>query len=316
MNSEHTRLGNSGLEISPLVYGSALTIGTERVDQGFSDMIIDSLWDLGIRTFDTSNNYGAGRSETLLGKSLQKYPRHDYVLSTKGSWALGQGLNESGLGRKHLFDSIDNSLNRLGVDFIDVYYAHRFYEIISMEQIIANFNLLISKGKILHWGVSEWPLSALEECFEICNKTGMEGPIVQQNIYSYAIHPSRENGLLKFAKEHGMGFIGYAPFAQGLLTGKYLHGIPEGSRIDKAESIGYFKTANIQEQIKDKVLTFLNLTSRYELNPTHAAIAWVRREGVVPLFGASSREQVLENLESLSFQAPNDFWIDLDNHEY
>jgi aryl-alcohol dehydrogenase-like predicted oxidoreductase len=311
LSKDYVPLGDSGLEISKLVFGTALTIGTERVDQMFSDEMIELLWEGGIRTFDTSNNYGEGKAELLLGKSLKKYPRHDLVLTTKGSWPVGSDLNSSGLGRKHIFNSLENSLIRLDMDFIDVYFAHRFSEGISLEQIVRTFNSLITQGKILHWGVSEWPLSALEECFKVCERNGLEGPVVQQNVFSYALHPSRENGLLQFANDHGMGFIGYSPLAQGALTGKYLSGIPKDSRIDKEETIGYFKTRSLHEQVKEQILKFLNITHKYELNPTHAAIAWVLKEGIVPLFGASSKEQILENLKALDFSAPKEFWSEL-----
>ena len=153
----YTRMGNSGLKITELTFGTALTIGTESKECIYAEELVDTAWTLGIRSFDTSNNYGMGAAENLLGKALRKYPRHEYVLSTKGSWPMGDTPYDKGLSRKHILWSIGESLRRLGVEFVDVYYAHRYDPEVPMEEIVRTFNYLIQSGRIRYWATSEWP---------------------------------------------------------------------------------------------------------------------------------------------------------------
>lgn len=139
----YVRVGNSGLKITELTFGSALTIGTESGSESYAQKMIDTAWEAGIRSFDTANNYGMGQAEYLLGISLRKYPRQAYILATKGSWPLGDGTYERGLSRKHILWAFDESIKRLGVDYVDIYYAHRPDPDTPMEEIARTFNSLI-----------------------------------------------------------------------------------------------------------------------------------------------------------------------------
>ncbi|MDY7545356.1 aldo/keto reductase [Glaciimonas sp. CA11.2] len=309
------RVGMSGLKLSQITFGSALTIGTEDSGKAFAQMMIDGAWDLGIRSFDTSNNYGMGMAETLLGHALKKYPREEFVLATKGSWPIGSHTYHQGLGRKHILWAFDESMKRLGMEYVDVYYAHRYDPETPMEEVVRTFNRLINSGRILYWATSEWPLAALVECHEVCNRLGLEKPILDQFIYSYAINKADINGVRAFCQAEGVGMLGFAPLAQGLLTGKYRESIPPESRIAKSGQLGYDKTQKIYEQNKARIDHFSRVCVEHEVKGSHAAIQWVLRRGVLPVLGASSPTQLKENVGALDSEIPDDFWVEVDAFE-
>lgn len=309
---EYVRLGNSGLVITEVTYGSALTIGTENNDQAYADAMIDEAWNLGIRSFDTSNNYGMGEAERLVGKSLKRYPREEYVVSTKGSWPIGESPYHRGLSRKHILWAIDESLKRMELDYVDLYYAHRYDPNVPMTEIVRTFNSLIDSGKIRYWATSEWPAEALEECHKVCEKLNLEAPIVEQSIYSFAVRKAEFNGVKDFCDNHGVGMMGFSPLCQGLLTGKYKNGIPAGSRIDKKGKINYDKTSAFYEQNKERIDRFLEVCEKNGIRPTDAAIQWGIRKGIYPVLGASKPEQLRDTLQNLDKQIADNVWDELE----
>jgi aryl-alcohol dehydrogenase-like predicted oxidoreductase len=306
------RVGKSGLKLSSITFGSALTIGTQDSELNFAQSMIDAAWGLGIRSFDTSNNYGVGMAETLLGQALKKYPRNEFVIATKGSWPIGSKAYHQGLGRKHIRWAFDESLNRLGMEFVDIYYAHRYDPETSMEEVVRTFNRFIDSGRILYWATSEWPIEALLECHEICNKFGLEKPILDQFIYSYAINRADSNGVRAFCEAEGIGMLGFSPLAQGLLTGKYRDSIPKESRIAKSSQLGYDKTQKIYEQNKTRIDHFSRICVEHGVKGSHAAIQWVLRRGILPVLGASTPMQLAENVQAIEAVLPDTFWADID----
>ncbi len=310
--TQFKNVGKSGLKLSPITFGSALTIGTEDLGLDYAQAMIDAAWDLGIRSFDTSNNYGEGKAEHLLGQALKKYPRQEYVLATKGSWPIGPYVYHKGLSRKHIRWAFAESLERLGLDYIDIYYAHRYDPDTPMEEVVRLFNSLIDSGRVLYWATSEWPLEALVECHDVCDRLGLEKPILDQFIYSYAINKADTNGVRQFCEAHGVGMLGFSPLAQGLLTGKYQHTIPQGSRIAKSAQLGYDKTQKIYQQNKERIDYFSKICQQYGVKGSHAAIQWVLRRDVFPVLGASSPNQLIENMAALQAIIPDAFWAELD----
>lgn len=308
---KYVRLGNSGLKITALTLGTALTIGTEIKDITSAKKIIASAWDVGIRSFDTSNNYGMGKAEEMLGIILKDYRRQDYVLSTKGSWPVGEGPYYRGLSRKHILFSIDESLARLGLEYVDIYYAHRYDSETPIEEVARTFNDLIRSGKIRYWGTSEWPLEALEECHSACERLMLEKPINEQFIYSYAVRKAEQNGVMNFCMKNNVGMMGFSPLCQGFLTGKYKLGIPEGSRISKAEELNYDKTANFYSQNKAKIDYFISACGKYNADYTAAALQWCMRKSIWPVFGASNSEQVVKNVKAIESALPPELWDEL-----
>lgn len=302
------RLGNSGLKISELIFGTALTIGTEITDFDKVQELIDEAWNQGIRCFDVSNNYGNGNAETLVGKCLEKYPRYLYVLMTKGSWAIGESAYERGLSRKHILWAFEESLKRLNKDYVDVYFAHRYDAEVPMEEIVRTFNSLIASSKIRYWATSEWSLDALKECHSVCEKLNLEKPITEQFICSYAVQKSITNGIKLYCDKKGIGTMGFSPLCQGYLTGKYKNGVPGDSRIAKKDKINYSKTENFYAQNQDRIDFFLNTCDKYKVSYVSAALQWCIRQKIYPVFGASKVEQIQKNVLALSEKIPEDFW--------
>lgn len=309
------RVGLSGLKITQVTVGTALTIGTESQATEYADALVGTAWDLGVRSFDTSNNYGNGMAEALLGKSLSRFPREDYVLATKGSWPIGPGTYHSGLSRKHILWALEESLSRLGVNYVDIYYAHRWDPDVPMGEVVRTFQSLIQSGRVRYWATSEWPLSALEECHRECDRLGAERPILEQFIYSYAINKADTNGVKAYCEASGVGLLGFSPLAQGLLTGKYAAGVPAGSRIAKSTLLGYDKTEKIYEQTKARVDRFVDLCNEWAVPHCRAALQWSMRRGVLPVLGASSPEQLRESLDGIEQPIAEEFWLALQELE-
>ena len=196
---------------------------------------------------------------------------------------------------------------------MDIYYAHRYDEEVPMEEIVKTFNYLINIGKIRYWATSEWPLEALIECHEVCDRYKLEKPILEQSIYSFAIQKIEKNGIKEFCDKNGVGILGFSPLAQGLLTGKYKNGkIPKDSRIAKSEKINYSKTINIYEQNRKRIDKFLEICEQYSLNESSVALQWGIRKKIYPVMGASKPEQLLENVKGLELELPNEIWKKLE----
>lgn len=310
----YVRVGDSGLKITELTFGTALTMGTEDNSQTYAESLIDAAWECGIRSFDTSNNYGMGQAELLLGKVMQKYPRQEFVVATKGSWPIGDGVYERGLSRKHILWAFEESLQRLNMDYVDIYYAHRPDDEVPLEEVARTYNGLIASGRVRYWATSEWPAEKLIELHKVCDKLGLEKPIAEQFIYSYAIRKAENNGVKEFCEQRGVGMLAFSPIAQGLLTGKYKNGIPEGSRIFKSGKIGYNKTAAIYEQNKTAIDFFVNLCDEYGVNGNAVALQWCLRKKIYPVVGASRPEQIEANVRALSEPVPDEFWLKLEGY--
>lgn len=307
------RVGKSGALVSKLVFGTALTIGTEIRDAQKACELVEAAWVSGIRAFDTSNNYGDGDSERLLGEILSQYPRSLFTLSTKGSWPLGSSAYQQGLSRQHLRSALAASLSRLGQDYVDIYYAHRWDSAVPIEEIVRTFHYFIQEGRIHYWATSQWPLHALQECYSTCDRLGLERPVAEQIGYSFLFRDAEVSGIKKFCESEGIGLLAFSPLAQGLLTGKYRTGIPPESRIGKSRRIGYYKTAEILDKKRPELEVFLDSCQKSGLVPTAVALAWLIDRGVTPVIGASTPDQIAENCESVDYEIPFGFWDSLEN---
>lgn len=309
---DYVRMGNSGLKLTKITFGTALTIGTESRDVQYAFSLVDMAWSLGIRSFDTSNNYGYGEAERMLGQALKKYSRHEYVLATKGSWPIGDTPYDRGLSRKHILWAIDQSLKNLDADYVDIYYAHRYDPDTPMEEVARTFNSLIASGKIRYWATSEWPEHALRECHETCERLRLEKPVIEQCIYSFAVKKVETNGVKQFCDSHGVGMMGFSPLCQGILTGKYRNSIPDNSRIAKAAQINYSKTRAFYEQNQDRIERYFSVCDQYGIRPVDAAIQWGVRHGIYPVLGASKPSQLEDTLANLNVSYGEEFWKELE----
>ncbi len=306
------RMGDSGLKLTDITFGSALTIGTESMDIGYAKELIDTAWKLGVRSFDVSNNYGMGNAEKIVGEVLRDYPREEYVVSTKGSWPIGDTPYHKGLSRKHILWAFEESMKRMGMDYVDIYYAHRYDPETSMEEVVRTFNYLIGTGRVRYWATSEWPKEALQECHAVCEKLGMEKPVLEQCIYSFAVRKTETNGVRDFCNENKVGMLGFSPLCQGLLTGKYRNGIPADSRVAKSKALNYDKTMNFYNQNKERIDGFLDVCDRYGVCPTDAAIQWGIRKEIYPVLGASRPQQLIDTIGGLKTEIPKEVWSELE----
>ena len=306
------RMGDSGLKLTDITFGSALTIGTESMDIGYAKELIDTAWKLGVRSFDVSNNYGMGNAEKIVGEVLRDYPREEYVVSTKGSWPIGDTPYHKGLSRKHILWAFEESMKRMGMDYVDIYYAHRYDPETSMEEVVRTFKYLIGTGRVRYWATSEWPKEALQECHAVCEKLGMEKPVLEQCIYSFAVRKTETNGVRDFCNENKVGMLGFSPLCQGLLTGKYRNGIPADSRVAKSKALNYDKTMNFYNQNKERIDGFLDVCDRYGVCPTDAAIQWGIRKEIYPVLGASRPQQLIDTIGGLKTEIPEEVWSELE----
>ena len=302
------RMGKSGLKLTEVTFGSALTIGTESCDPGYAAALIDEAWSLGIRSFDVSNNYGMGNAEKLVAEALRRYPRDEYVISTKGSWPIGDSVYHRGLSRKHILWAFGESMKRMGLDYVDLYYAHRYDPETPMEEIVRTFNSLIASGRVRYWATSEWPATALEECHRVCDALGLEKPVIEQCLYSFAVRKAETNGVKDFCDSHGVGMLGFSPLCQGILTGKYRNGIPQDSRIQKKDLLSYDKTANFYLQNQRRIDAYMDLCDELGCRPVDVAIQWGIRHGIYPVLGASKTGQLTDTLSGLAAELPEEAW--------
>src|SRR4051812_7639624 len=220
---EFRTLGRSGLKISEIAYGNWITHGGQVAADAAKACVREAL-DSGITTFDTADVYHRGAAETVLGEALKGQRREGLEIFTKVYWPMGDGANDRGLGRKHILESIDGSLKRLGTDYVDLYQAHRYDHQVPLEETIQAFADVVRQGKALYIGVSEWRAEQIREGKKIADSLGIH-LISNQPQYS-ALYRVIEAEVVPTSRELGIGQIVWSPIAQGVLTGKYLPGQP------------------------------------------------------------------------------------------
>ena len=297
---KYRKLGNTGLFVSEIAYGSWLTFASQ-VDLDRAGRIIARALELGINYIDTADVYAKGKAEELLGRVLPGIARRqDYVLATKVYFPMGDGVNDRGLSRKHIFDSIHDSLQRLQQEYVDIYYCHRYDENTPLVETIQAMQDLIHMGKIMHWGVSQWTADQIADASSKCKAHGWIPPAVDQPIYSL-LNRNIEERVLSVCENHGLGVAVFSPLAQGILTGKYSGGeIPEGSR-GSIESLNMFMRDHLSDT---DVLSRVDQLAEFgkECNLTAAQIALAallqRRDVDSLIVGASSPKQLEENVRA------------------
>ncbi len=222
-------LGKHGIRVSEISLGAWLTFGGS-VDKNKSKEIVTSAIDAGINFIDIADIYSKGNAEKTIGEiiSEENYPRKNLVISSKVFWPMSDNPNDVGLSRKHIFDSIHESLKRLGTDYLDIYYCHRYDHFTPLRETIEAMDDLIREGYIRYWGTSVWSAVQLERAVSIAKEIGAHLPAVEQPRYNM-LDRFIELEIMDVAKFHGMGLTIWSPLAQGILTGKYNSEIPENS---------------------------------------------------------------------------------------
>ncbi|PZE22082.1 aldo/keto reductase family protein [Paenibacillus xerothermodurans] len=290
---KYRKLGNSGLRVSEISLGSWMTYGG-YVDNDRSVKSIEQAYDLGVNFFDTANVYERGEAEKVMGKVLQAYPRESYVLATKVFGAMGEGPNDRGLSRKHVIEQCNASLQRLGVDYVDLYYCHRFDPETPLEETLRALDDLVTQGKVLYVGVSEWTAAQMVEALAIADKYLLDRIIVNQPVYNM-FNRYIEKEIIPTGEAKGISQVVFSPLAQGILTGKYRKGagVPAESR---AASKNWGEDKLTADQL-DKVEKLAGIADELGMKVSQLALAWTLRQPNVSsaLVGASRPEQVIEN---------------------
>ncbi len=226
----YRNLGRWGVKVSAVGLGSWLTYGG-AVGEEAARTCIARAYELGVTFFDTANVYAGGRAEEVVGRAIKAFPRESIVLATKVFYPMGDGPNDRGLSRKHVFEQCHTSLRRLGVDYIDLYQCHRYDATTPLDETCAVMNDLIRQGKILYWGVSEWTADHIVEAVTLCRERGWAEPVSNQPQYS-ALWRRIEEHVLPTSAACGLGTVVWSPLAMGILTGKYasVDAPPAGTR--------------------------------------------------------------------------------------
>jgi voltage-dependent potassium channel beta subunit len=299
---EYRRLGNSGLKLSVLSFGSWVTfhnqLGRETALQ-----CMQAAWEAGVNFFDNAEVYAGGKSERIMGEVVRElgWPRESLVISTKLYWGLREGPNtKNTLNRKYLMHAIDGSLDRLQMDFVDMLFCHRADAETPVEETVWAMNDIIASGKAHYWGTSEWPLEAIQEAYEIAERYRLRKPVVEQPQYNLLWRDRVEREYAPLYEEYGMGTTVWSPLASGSLTGKYLDGIPDDSRA-KLEGYEWLREHILTPKNEETVRRVVALADELECTPAQLAIAWCAKNPRVStvITGASRVEQVEENMGAL-----------------
>lgn len=298
----YNRLGSAGVRLSELSLGAWVTYGGQ-VGEDAAQRCMSKAFDLGVNFFDNAEAYAHGNAETVMGNVIKKigWTRSDIVVSSKVFWG-GEGSNDRGLSRKHVYEACRRSLKRLQLDYLDLFFCHRPDPETPIEETVRAMDDLVHQGLILYWGTSEWTAAQIMHAHGIARELGMTPPQMEQPQYNMLHRERVEKEYLPLYREIGLGTTTWSPLASGLLTGKYNKGIPPGSR-GALESYAW---------LKDEVLTPDNIAKVKALEPiarelgcsmAQLALAWARRNQNVStlITGATRPEQVEENMKSLEY---------------
>lgn len=301
---EYRRMGRTGLQLSVLSYGSWVTFH-KQIDDSIADELMGIAYDNGINFFDNAEVYALGESEKLMGRVLKKknWDRSSYVVSSKAFWGWRgkeNKPNQSGLSRKHLVEACHEALQRLQLDYLDLYYCHRPDKNTPIEEVVWTMNHLIQQGKILYWGTSEWSGVEIMEAHRVAQQYSLIGPVVEQPQYNLLERNKIENEYLMVFNTVGMGTTIWSPLASGLLTGKYNEGIPADSRF-ALEGFDWLKDQWVAEDKLNKVRRLTAYAKELGVSLASLSIAWTIKNPNVTstILGATKKEQLQENLKAL-----------------
>ena len=294
---QYRNLGRSGLKVSEISLGSWRTYGNST-EATAAEAIIDRGYELGVDFFDTANVYAQGAAEKIVGKALARYPRESFVLATKVYFPMGDGPNDRGLSRKHIMEQAHLSLKRLNMDYVDIYYCHRYDDNAPIEETLRALDDLLRQGKALYIGISEWTGAQIERAMAVADRYLLDRVVVNQPQYSM-LYRNIEADVLPVSKRYGVGQVVFSPLAQGILTGKY-HSpddFPPDSRAADPKSnqwiLGLLTQANL-----DRVEKLKPIAAGLGVTLSQLALAWVLREPGISsaLVGASRVSQLEDNV--------------------
>lgn len=296
---EFRHLGRSGLKISEIIYGNWIT-HAGQVEEDAAKACVEAALENGITTFDTADVYAGTKAEEVLGRALKGQRREGLEILTKCYWPTGPGVNDRGLSRKHIMESLHGSLRRLQTDYVDLYQAHRFDYETPLEETLRAFDDLVRQGKVLYVGVSEWTAEEIQRAVDIADSMGFDRIISNQPQYSMLWRVIEEK-VIPASVANGIGQIVFSPIAQGVLTGKYKKGAaaPAGSRATSEQGSGFISRW-LEDDILDAVAQLAPIAADSGLTMAQLAVAWVLQNPNVSaaIIGASRPEQVHDNAKA------------------
>ena len=288
----YRRVGKSGLKISEIALGGWLTYGG-TVDADRAIPIVHAAVDHGINFIDIADIYSKGQAEEIIGRAIADIPRSNLVISSKLFWPMTANVNDRGLSRKHIMESVEKSLQRIGTDYLDIYFCHRFDPNTEVEETVRAMDDLVHQGKILYWGTSVWTAAQIERAVGDAKALGAYLPSVEQPRYNM-IDRHIEAEIMPTCERNGMGLTVWSPLAQGLLSGKYNDGIPSGTR---GSDSNWLKEDMTEENL-DKARKLSQVATTLNLKLSQLALAWILRRPEIScaITGATTLEQVKENV--------------------
>ena len=300
---QYRRLGRTGLQVSELSLGSWVTYANQ-VDVDAAVEMMAAAYDAGVNFFDNAEAYAAGKSEEVMGAALKKlgWARLNYTVSTKFFWGLPDAVTvnrKNTLNRKYLMQAIDGSLQRFGLDYLDLVYCHRSDPNTPIEETVHAMSDMITQGKALYWGTSEWSAADIRAAWDIADRHHLHKPVVEQPQYHLFHREKVEKEFARLYDDIGLGLTTWSPLASGLLTGKYKGGIPADSR-GSMQGMAFLQDG-LTDKAKNEAVARLEPIAR-DLGATTAqlAIAWVAKNPHVStvITGASSVKQLQDNLKA------------------
>jgi voltage-dependent potassium channel beta subunit len=303
---EYRQVGSSGLRVSAISLGAWLTYGSRRLQEETATQCLRYAIENGINFIDVADAYAGGRAEEVVGRAVQDYQRSDLVISTKAYWPMSDNVNDRGLSRKHITESVNKSLKRFGMDYVDIFFCHRYDPTTPTEETIRAIEDLIRQGKVLYWGTSMWTAENIDESFDVLARVNAHPPIVEQPRYNMLDRDFVEGALEQSVSRHGMGLVVWSPLAQGVLTGKYNDGIPQDSRaVNEGRQSDWDQ---LSEERLQKARAITALAQEMGTTPGALALAWTLKNPHVgsAITGATRTSHIDENLKALDVQITDD----------
>ncbi|WP_425147848.1 aldo/keto reductase family protein [Deinococcus sp.] len=294
---DYRNLGRSGLKVSEVALGGWETYGVNVNEAQSVREIVLKAYEEGVNYFDQADVYARGKSEELMGAVLAELPRPNLVIASKVYWPMSDNVNDRGLSRKHVLESIRGTLKRLQTDYLDIYFAHRYDPQVPMEEIVMAFDQVIRNGQALYWGTSMWPAARIAQAVEVARAHGLHAPVTEQPEYNMLRRERVEQEILPYTDSAGVGLVVWSPLAMGLLTGKYDDGRPAGARLTEKENWG--KSFLTDENI-GKVRALRPVADELGLTRAQLALAWILRQPGVSsvITGATRTSQIEETVKA------------------
>jgi voltage-dependent potassium channel beta subunit len=298
----YRRMGRSGLKLSEISLGAWVTFG-EQIDDRTASDILHAAYDHGVNFFDNADVYARGRAEIVMGQAIRDLPRESLVLSSKVFWPTMDGPNGKGLSRKHVIESCHASLKRMGVDYLDLYFCHRYDSETPVEETVRAMDDLVHQGKILYWGTSEWRAGQIARAHGLARQGDWFPPAVEQPHYNMLVRRIVEDELVPLSDDLGFGMVTWSPLRSGLLSGKYNDGMPPGVRLSDERYNWLRGIVNDADLAKVRMLA--GVAADLSLSLSQLAIGWLLRLTQVSsvITGATRVEHVQENVKAIGIPA-------------